>query len=262
MVGNKKSWYKRWWAITIFIIIGVAILGSFLPDHEIQNNSTTFANLSENNLKPISQEKDNSTLFQEQTPQPITPKTPSQNTNIKVTRIIDGDTLEISTGDKVRLICIDTPEKNEAGYQEASNYLRNLVLNKEVKLEKDTSETDRYGRLLRYVYINETFVNELIVKHGYGKTYLYAPDTKLCPIIKTAESYAIANSLGIWAKKETQTSTTQPSNCQCETDLDCADFSTHNSAQACYDYCFEVKGYDFHKLDGKDNDGLVCESLK
>ena len=99
-----------------------------------------------------------------------------------VTEIIDGDTFVIGNGETVRLICVDTPEQGESGYEEAKDFLSFLVLGREVRLEKDVSERDQYGRLLRYVYIGTTeiFVNKEIVQQGYGKVFPYGNDTKRC----------------------------------------------------------------------------------
>jgi len=98
----------------------------------------------------------------------------------RVTRIIDGDTFEISTGEKVRLICIDTPELGEAGGEEAKAYLESLILNKLIRLEKDVSETDAYGRLLRYAYIDDRFINKELVEEGYAEVFRYGDDTEKC----------------------------------------------------------------------------------
>jgi len=111
------------------------------------------------------------------------------------TRIIDGDTFELSTGEKVRLICIDTPETGEPGAQEATDFLTELILNKEVRLEKDISETDKYGRLLRYVWVNvsleggseseeEVFVNRILVREGYASVFRYGDDLARCDEIE------------------------------------------------------------------------------
>ena len=106
----------------------------------------------------------------------------------KVSRVIDGDTFELEDGEKVRLICVDTPEKGEKGYEEAKEFLANLTLGKIVRLEKDVSENDVYGRLLRYVYINENgkevFVNRELVQKGYASVFRYGNDTKRCDDIE------------------------------------------------------------------------------
>ena len=102
-----------------------------------------------------------------------------------VIRVIDGDTIELSCGERVRLLCIDTPERSDYYYKESTEYLKKLVLGKEVWFVPDITDRDYYGRLLRYIYLKDgRFVNELIVRNGYGKPFEFEPDTKLCPIIK------------------------------------------------------------------------------
>jgi len=94
-----------------------------------------------------------------------------------VTRVIDGDTFVINGGERVRIIGIDTPEINEEHYAEAKAELEDMVLNKEVILVKDVSETDRYGRLLRYVEVDGLDVGYELVCSEYAKTAEYPPDT-------------------------------------------------------------------------------------
>jgi len=88
----------------------------------------------------------------------------------------------------IRLLCVDAPERGENGYSEAKDFLANMILEKEVRLEKDISEEDEYGRLLRYVYVNisniEIFVNQQIVQEGYGKIFRYGDDTSKCDEIE------------------------------------------------------------------------------
>lgn len=109
----------------------------------------------------------------------------AQLLNNTVVRIIDGDTFEYYNEDldkivKVRLLCVDTPEKGKEGYDEAKAYLRSLILYREVTLASSTTNKDRYGRLLRYVYVNELgeilFVNKLIITEGYGRTMIIPPE--------------------------------------------------------------------------------------
>jgi micrococcal nuclease len=252
-----ESWIKKYafWIVAVGFFIMLVIFG--LIDNE--TSKTITGNII--NSEPIDK-----TLF---TQNDLTPTNENKQTRkeveiagedlVVVSRIIDGDTIELESGKQVRLICIDTPERGQNFYEEASNYLSWLVLNKEIRLEKDVSETDKYQRLLRYVYVDDSFVNELMVLNGYAKAYPYSPDTKLCPLIQEAETRAKEDKLGIW-KKITAPST-ETGACQCEVDLDCLDFSTRILAQDCYDYCFTIKGSDFHRLDGQDNDRLACETL-
>jgi len=120
----------------------------------------------------------------------------------KVIRIIDGDTFEIEGGKKVRLIGINTPESGQPYYEEATDELKEHILDKEVRLEKDVSDTDQYGRLLRYVYLNDTFVNLEMVKAGLATAYEYEPDTKYSEELKAAEKEAKEARLGMWVPTE------------------------------------------------------------
>ncbi len=117
-----------------------------------------------------------------------------------VTRIVDGDTFVIETGGRVRIIGIDTPERNEPLYHEASERLKELIYQKNVVLEKQVSETDRFGRLLRDVYIDNVFVNSIMVSEGYAESKCYKPDCKYFPILEAEEQKAREQGIGIWLK--------------------------------------------------------------
>ncbi len=118
---------------------------------------------------------------------------------VKVTEVIDGDTIKLESGETVRYIGIDTPEQGELLYDEATNKNKELVEGKTVRLEKDVSETDIFGRLLRYVYIDGTFVNAKLVELGYAKATPYPPDTKYESVFSQLEGEAKNAGLGIWA---------------------------------------------------------------
>ena len=119
-----------------------------------------------------------------------------------VSRVIDGDTIELNNGQKVRYIGIDTPEinQNECFAYESTQKNVELVLNKEVRLEKDTSETDKYGRLLRYVWIDNLLVNQILVEEGFALSASYPPDVKYQDIFRNQERYARQQKLGLWSK--------------------------------------------------------------
>jgi len=115
-------------------------------------------------------------------------KAPSNKQTAVATRIIDGDTFEIESGERVRLICVDAPEKQEEGYDLSKKFLEDLILNKTINLEKDVSDKDKYDRLLRYVYIynkgEEVFVNKLLVQEGHAEVFRYGPDISKCDEIE------------------------------------------------------------------------------
>ncbi len=120
-----------------------------------------------------------------------------------VTQVIDGDTIVIDTGQRVRYIGIDTPEVHpipEACGAEAWQANRQLVEGKSIRLERDISETDKYGRLLRYVYVDNTLVNAELVKLGMAEAKAYPPDTRYQELLEQLEEEARQAGRGIWAK--------------------------------------------------------------
>jgi len=141
-------------------------------------------------------------------PAPTPSLMPSPEGQATVTRVIDGDTIEVDIGGviyDVRYIGVDTPELNDkrpefsALAQEATRFNRQLVEGKVVQLEKDVSETDKYERLLRYVYVDDTFVNAELVKQGLAWAKAYEPDTKYQGYLEELEAEAREAGLGIWA---------------------------------------------------------------
>ncbi|MEK6927908.1 MAG: thermonuclease family protein [Nanoarchaeota archaeon] len=101
-----------------------------------------------------------------------------------VVRVIDGDTFVLRDNSTVRLICVDAPELHSQGGEEAKVFLESLILNKEVRLERDVSDKDEYERLLRYVYLGDVFVNEELVKSGNADVWRYGNDTARCDEIE------------------------------------------------------------------------------
>jgi len=122
---------------------------------------------------------------------------------VRVVRVIDGDTIEIAGGAHVRYIGMDTPEtypKVEFCGPEAKAKNIELVEGKLVTLEKDVSETDKYGRLLRYVYVDGVFVNGELVRLGYAEAVSYPPDTRYQWQLERLEKEAKAAKMGIWGE--------------------------------------------------------------
>lgn len=111
----------------------------------------------------------------------------------RVVRVIDGDTIDVEVNGetiRVRYVGMNTPERDEPCYQEATDANRRLVEGKTVRLERDTSDTDRYDRPLRYVYVGDTFVNWELVEDGYAEAVLYEPDDRYYEDFLRLESQA------------------------------------------------------------------------
>ena len=124
-----------------------------------------------------------------------------------VTRVIDGDTIEVEVnGEKkrVRYIGVDTPETVHPSKpvqcfgKEASDFNKKLVEGKWVRLEKDISEVDKYGRLLRYVFVGDEFVNFELVNSGYANVITYPPDIKYTELFLKSKREAQAEKRGLW----------------------------------------------------------------
>lgn len=129
---------------------------------------------------------------------PDVPNVPQGDTG-RVTYIIDGDTIDVEINGetfRVRYIGVNTPESDEVCYQEAKNANSALVMGKTVTLVRDQSETDRFDRLLRYVYVDGTFVNERLVGDGWAEAVEYPPDTLYTAHFRDVERQAVAASNG------------------------------------------------------------------
>ncbi len=123
----------------------------------------------------------------------------------EVTRVIDGDTIEVEIDGRtyrVRYIGVDTPERGDLFFDEATDANRVLVEGETVKLVKDTSETDRYGRLLRYVYLSDgTFVNATLVEDGYAQIATFPPDVQFQELFRDLQQAAQEEETGLWGNE-------------------------------------------------------------
>ena len=209
---------------------------------------------------------------------------PPQGQLAQVTNIVDGDTIDVSMNGKVyrlRYILIDTPERGRPYFQESTEANRALVAGKTVYLVKDVSETDKYGRLLRYVYLADgTLVNQELVWLGYALIATFPPDIAKETEIRAAQTEAQQAKRGLWAS-QSATPTALPSKvapptqpaptampaptkpaAHCDPaypdvcippappDLDCGEIPYRR---------FKVLAPDPHRFDA-DHDGIGCES--
>ncbi|MCQ6281607.1 thermonuclease family protein [Bacillus sp. EB600] len=131
-----------------------------------------------------------------------------------ISRVVDGDTIELTDGRKVRFIGVNTPEsttRHETYGKEASNYTTSKLTGKQVWLQKDVSETDRYGRLLRIVWLavpsNDMDENEIktkmynadLVLNGFAEPSTYPPDVKYSDYFVKYAREARDKGTGLWA---------------------------------------------------------------
>lgn len=139
---------------------------------------------------------------------------PLINNTYLVSKVIDGDTFEIKVNGstvRVRMVGIDTPEtvdpRRPVGCfgKQASSETKRLIEGKRVVLTKDVSETDKYNRLLRYVYLpisdgENLFINDYLIRQGFAKTLTYPPDVKYDKRFLEAEREARENLRGMWGE--------------------------------------------------------------
>lgn len=118
----------------------------------------------------------------------------------KVGEVLDGDTIVLETGEKLRYLGIDAPEQTQRWGEEAKNFNQKLVLGKKVKVEFDRIKLDKYGRLLAYVWVDNILVNEKLVEEGYARVNLIKGEPKLKYLekLEKAQKWAKDHHNGVW----------------------------------------------------------------
>lgn len=122
-----------------------------------------------------------------------------------VKRVVDGDTVELASGEKVRMIGVDTPETVKPNHpvepygKEASDFTKRLLTDQQVTLKFDVEPYDRYKRLLAYIYLQDgTFVNEKLVREGYARIMTIPPNVAYAERFLEAEREAREHNRGLW----------------------------------------------------------------
>nr|WP_289036864.1 thermonuclease family protein [uncultured Allobacillus sp.] len=228
------------------------------------------------------------------------PSNESKGTTATVTRIVDGDTIEINlngTIESVRLLLVDTPETVHPSLPvqkfgpEASSFAKKTLSGKKVQVEYDGPKRDKYGRLLAYLWVDGKNFNEMLLREGLARfAYVYDPPYTHMSSFTKAQSEAVNAKRGIWSIEgyvqsdgfnavESETETKQSNNSSAasnETNTSGSSayngpYNPHGKDRNCGDFdrqknaqaFFEAAGgpeQDPHRLD-RDGDGAVCESL-
>ncbi|MEK3988563.1 thermonuclease family protein [Robertmurraya sp. FSL R5-0851] len=155
-----------------------------------------------------------------------------------VTNVVDGDTIDVMINNKeerVRLLLIDTPETKHPSKPvqpygpEASEFTKKALLGKQVKLEKDISERDRYGRILAYVWLDGKMHNEALIEKGLARVATFPPDIKYVDPFLDLQQQAQINGIGIWSLENyVKENGFTEQNSQVETNIGTSDLSCIN----------------------------------
>ena len=127
-------------------------------------------------------------------------------------RVIDGDTIELEDGERVRYVLADTREVffgAECYGPEATQRNRELVDGRVIGLQVDRSERDRWGRLLRYVWVDGQDVGTVLIREGYARVAIYDDTRHLCWYLELQDA-ALAEGAGMWGSCEYPTPTPYP----------------------------------------------------
>ncbi len=205
--------------LTIFFLFGGAIV---TPSKEIENRKQEVVKKEEKDSVRASSQIQKSSVFSLPVPESESKEEEreennfgsNQNSNqpesdqeiFKVSYVIDGDTIKLENGEKVRLIGINAPESGQPYFNKAREKLTKLVLGKRVRLEKDVEDRDRYGRLLRYVFVDNLFINLEMVRSGFANSWTCSPNVKYQNEISAAEREAREKQIGLWQPSEEENS--------------------------------------------------------
>lgn len=144
--------------------------------------------------------------------QTVEAKVPANATKVSVNEVVDGDTIKVTykgRPETVRMILIDTPETKDPNKcvqlygPEATNYTKKYLLDKSktVRVELGVQTRDQYGRLLAYVYVNDTMFEELLLQNGLARIAVYPPNTQYLEKLQKIETKAKQNKVGIWSSE-------------------------------------------------------------
>lgn len=122
------------------------------------------------------------------------------------TKVVDGDTIYLDNGEKIRFVGVNTPERGVEGYITSKNFVQKLCLNKEVGIDVDDSKhSDRYGRTLGVVIVNGKNVNEMLLKEGLAEV-MYMPPSEFYPYDWADSSTHVPNSQNTYIHTSDKTS--------------------------------------------------------
>ncbi len=117
----------------------------------------------------------------------------------RVKKVLDGDTIVLENGEKIRYLSIDSPEEGEPFHDEAKRVNDSLVLEKRVRVEFDRKVKDRYSRFLGYVWLDTLLVNDYLLRRGLVSVYYFKPNDRYLERFVASAKSARGKRMGIWS---------------------------------------------------------------
>ncbi len=188
--------------IYVFILIAVLGIGIWIGKSgigpSISEKILQTADGGENVKNDVLNENESDDSDEQEDNAQISPPDINSIRSAKAIRVIDGDTIEIEDGQRIRYLGINAPESGQPFSTEASRENERLVAGRAVNLEFDIQTQDRYGRLLAYVWAGDVLVNKAIVKNGYAVSETIQPNVKYQDLIVNAQQEAREDCRGLW----------------------------------------------------------------
>lgn len=184
--------------LSLAIIIGAFIIGLFILAGLLINSKTP-----DDYSSGLLSNKKTQDLIENNEIEPLSNPTNLNKQDVYygvVSKVIDGDTIKLSNNETIRFIGINTEERGQKCYQEATDRLKELVLNKKVKLEVDFEKVDKYKRNLRFVFLENENINVLLVKEGLATVYTVGSNKKYLSELEKAQREAREVKGCIWQK--------------------------------------------------------------
>lgn len=194
-IANPQALFIYLVVVGIVIIYNTFLAGTDTPDGSNWANDAVHPTIASQNIK----------ISEVVTNQASATASQHRSEVSLVKRVIDGDTIELEDGRRVRLIGVNTRERFKAGgpecfAEEAYHALQNKIEGKEVLLTKDVSEVDKYKRLLRYIYLDNVFINDWLVREGYAQVSTFPPDVTHQKDFLASQKIAKDEKKGLWGE--------------------------------------------------------------
>ena len=213
MLGVKGRLGKGTTGILMFATVLIVLSGCSEMEQgsEQESNQTTTEDTQEKEDQPEKQQQSEETSGYAHTSKSDKENTAKNQVAVKLSRVVDGDTIKVyykGREESVRYLLMDTPESKKPGEcvqpyaEKASKRNEQLIQSGKLTLEFEKSKTDKYGRLLAYVFVDGKSVQETLIKEGLGRVaYIYETPYKYLENYEKAEELAKEKRANIWSKK-------------------------------------------------------------